>query len=80
MSVAKEFGAKGIRCSAVAPGFIQTDMTNSLPKEFLDTIINKVSVIRLGRADEVSNLVLFLASNKSSYITGQTIVIDGGLN
>tara|TARA_B110000438_G_C15646186_1_gene577563 strand:- start:109 stop:855 length:747 start_codon:yes stop_codon:yes gene_type:complete len=80
MSVAKEFGAKGIRCNAVAPGFIQTDMTNSLPNEFLDTIIKKVSVNRLGQADEVSNLVLFLASKKSSYITGQTIVIDGGLN
>ncbi|MGE4169451.1 MAG: 3-oxoacyl-[acyl-carrier-protein] reductase [Candidatus Margulisiibacteriota bacterium] len=79
-TVAKEFGAKGITCNAVAPGFIETDMIESLPKEYLDTIMALVPVKRLGTSQEVAQLVLFLASETSSYITGQVINIDGGLH
>lgn len=78
-TVAKEFGAKGITCNAVAPGFIETDMTASLPKEYLDNIINMLPQKRLGTPQEVANLVLFLASDLSSYMTGQVINVDGGM-
>jgi 3-oxoacyl-[acyl-carrier protein] reductase len=78
-TVAKELGAKGITCNAVAPGFIQTDMTASLPKEYLDNIINLLPQKRLGTAEEVASVVLFLASPLASYVTGQVINIDGGM-
>lgn len=78
-SVAKEFGAKGITCNVVAPGFIETDMIESLPKEYLDNIIGQVPQKRLGQSSDVANLVLFLASDLSSYITGQVINVDGGM-
>ena len=78
-SIAKEFGAKGIRCNAIAPGFIETDMINTLPEEYVNNIIQSVPIKRLGKTEDVSNLVVFLASDKSSYITGQVISVDGGM-
>lgn len=78
-SIAKEYGAKGIRCNAVAPGFISTDMTHALPNEQLDTIINGVSLKRLGTVEDVSGVVSFLASDSSSYMTGQVLCVDGGM-
>jgi 3-oxoacyl-[acyl-carrier protein] reductase len=78
-SIAKEFGAKGITCNAIAPGYIQTEMTDSLPKEYLDNIMKLVPAKRLGTTEDVSNLVLFLASDLSAYITGQVISVDGGM-
>ncbi len=78
-TIAKEFGAKGITCNVVAPGFIETDMIESLPKEYLDNIMAQVPQKRLGTAQDVANVVLFLASDFSSYITGQVIAVDGGM-
>ena len=79
-SIAKEFGQKNIRCNAIAPGFIQTDMIKSLPDEYINNIISKIPVKRLGETTDVSKLVLFLASDESNYITGQVISVDGGMN
>jgi 3-oxoacyl-[acyl-carrier protein] reductase len=78
-SVAKEFGSKSITCNAVAPGFIQTEMTASLPKEYLDNIISALPLKRLGEVKDVANLVAFLASDMASYITGQVITVAGGM-
>ncbi|MFC1770284.1 3-oxoacyl-[acyl-carrier-protein] reductase [Candidatus Margulisiibacteriota bacterium] len=78
-TVAKEFGAKGINCNAVAPGFIETDMIKSLPKEYIDNIIGAVPKRRLGSVQNVADLVAFLVSEQSSYITGQVINVDGGI-
>ncbi len=78
-SIAKEFGAKGITANAVAPGFIQTDMIDSLPKEYLDNIISQIPLRRLGQSKDVSSLVSFLASDDASYITGQVFQVDGGI-
>lgn len=78
-SVAKEYGSKGVRCNAIAPGFIETDMTEALPKEYLDNIMTSIPAARLGKPEEVANLAAFLASDLSSYITGQVIAVDGGM-
>ncbi len=78
-SIAKEFGAKGITCNVVAPGFIETDMIESLPQEYLDNIMGQVPLKRLGKAEEVANTVAFLASDLSNYITGEVIAVDGGI-
>ena len=79
-SIAKELGAKGIICNAIAPGFIETDMIKALPEEYLNNIIQSVPIKRLGKTEDVSNLTVFLASDDSNYITGQTISVDGGMN
>ncbi len=79
-TIAKEFGAKGIQCNAIAPGFIKTEMIDTLPEEYLNTIIKSIPARKLGSTDDVSKLVLFLASNESDYITGQIISVDGGMN
>lgn len=78
-SIAQEFAAKGITCNSIAPGFIETDMTKTLPTQLVNDIITQVPVRRMGTSKEVADLALFLASDSSSYITGQTIKIDGGL-
>ena len=78
-SIAKEYGSKGITCNAVAPGFIDTDMIESLPKDYIDNIISQIPVKRLGEPTEIANVVSFLSSDKSSYITGQVINVDGGV-
>ncbi len=78
-TVAREYGAKGITCNVVAPGFIETDMIGSLPKEYLDNIIQNIPQQRLGTPRDVANLVLFLASDLSSYITGEVVRVDGGM-
>jgi 3-oxoacyl-[acyl-carrier protein] reductase len=81
MSVAKELGSRNIRCNAIAPGFVETDMTHYLKdgdgaKKFLEGI----PLGRFGRAEEIANTTMFLASDLSSYLTGQVITVDGGLN
>ena len=78
-SVAKEIGSRGITVNAVAPGFIETDMTDALGDDVTDRAAEQISVGRLGRPEEVASLVGYLASDDASYITGQTIVVDGGL-
>jgi 3-oxoacyl-[acyl-carrier protein] reductase len=78
-SLAKEFGSRGIRCNAVAPGFIETDMTDALPEEFKDTVTKTAPLGRLGRPEDIAAAVLFLASPAANYVTGQTLTVDGGL-
>jgi len=80
-SIAAELGSRNVRCNAIAPGFIETDMTHYLKdgdasKSFLD----KIPLGRFGAAEEIANVSLFLASDMSSYITGQVISVCGGLN
>ncbi len=78
-TVAKEVGAKGITCNAIAPGFIKTDMIESLPKEYIDNIIASVPQRRLGTVQDIANTALFLASESGAYLTGQVINVDGGI-
>jgi 3-oxoacyl-[acyl-carrier protein] reductase len=78
-SVAKEYGRKNIRCNAVAPGFIATDMTDKLSTEQVQEINKQITLGRLGSPLDVAELVLFLASDRSSYITGEVIKVDGGM-
>lgn len=78
-SVAREVASRGIRLNVVAPGFIETDMTESLSTEFKDSIIEKIPLKKFGEADSVAALVEFLASEEADYITGQVINIDGGM-
>lgn len=77
MSMAKEMGARGIRCNAIAPGFIETDMTDKLNDATKQAIISSVSLGRMGTIDEVANVTLFLASDMSSYVSGEVIKVAG---
>lgn len=78
-SIAKELASRNIRANAVAPGFIQTDMTEVLSETIKETIQNQIPLKRMGEAKEVAELIYFLGSEKSSYITGQVINVDGGM-
>lgn len=78
-SLAKELASRNILVNAIAPGFIGTDMTNILKGEVKENILNQIPLKRIGEAQEVANVVKFLASSDSSYITGQVINIDGGM-
>jgi len=78
-SVAKEVGSRGITVNAIAPGFIQTDMTEALGEAVTETVSAQVALGRLGLPEEVASVVGYLASDGASYITGQTVVVDGGL-
>lgn len=78
-SLAKELGGRGIRVNAVAPGFIETDMTENLNEKYKEEIKKALPLKRLGKAEDVANLVAFLAGEESSYITGQVINVDGGM-
>jgi 3-oxoacyl-[acyl-carrier protein] reductase len=80
-SIAAEVGSRNIRCNAIAPGFIETDMTNYLNEgEAGKAFLDKIPLGRFGKADEIANTTLFLASDMSSYVTGQVISACGGLN
>lgn len=76
-SVAKELASRGITCNAIAPGFIQTEMTDILSDSVKENILSNIPLKRLGQADEVADLAVFLA--KSKYITGQVVAVDGGM-
>ncbi len=78
-SWAKEFGKKGIRFNAVAPGFIRTPMTEKLPQNVIDMMIEKTPLKKFGESIDVANAFLFLASDDASFITGQVLGVDGGL-
>ncbi len=79
MAMAQDLAGFGIRCNCVAPGFIQTDMTESLKDEVKAGILAKVPLKRLGTVDEVADAVVFLASDRASYVTGTTLHVNGGL-
>jgi len=78
-TVAKELASRNINANAVAPGFIQTEMTAKLPEEIKKKMLEAIPLGKLGTPEDVANVCLFLASQESSYITGQTITIDGGM-
>ncbi len=78
-SVAKELAARNIRVNAVAPGFIDTDMTANLPEKAKAELTNAIPLARLGQPEDVAKLVLFLSTDDASYITGQVINVDGGM-
>lgn len=78
-SIAKELASRNITANAVAPGFIQTDMTNVLKDEIKEAIEGTIPLKRLGTAEDVAKVVKFLASDNSNYITGQVINVDGGM-
>ncbi len=78
-SIAKELASRNIRANAVAPGFIKTDMTEVLSDSVKENINSQIPLKRMGTAEEVANLVYFLSSEQSSYITGQVINVDGGM-
>jgi len=78
-SLAREVGVRGITVNAIAPGFIETDMTNSLPEDQKEVLASQIPMGRLGTADEIAQVALFLAGDGGSYITGQTLHVNGGM-
>lgn len=78
-AVARELASRNVTCNAVAPGYIQTDMTDGLSEKVKDTIMSTIPLKRLGMPEDVANAVAFLASEEASYITGQVINVDGGM-
>lgn len=78
-SNAKEFASRGIRVNAVAPGFIDTRMTKSLPDQVKEGLLKNIPLGRMGAPEDISNAILFLASDQASYITGTTLDVNGGM-
>lgn len=78
-SVAREFAKRSVTANVVAPGFIQTDMTSVLDEKITAAILQQIPLNRLGQADDIANMVVYLASEESGYITGQTFTVDGGM-
>ena len=78
-AVAKELGSRGITVNAVAPGFVETDMTADLPESAKDAMVAQIPLKRAGTCDDIANAVKFLASDEAAYITGQVIHVSGGL-
>lgn len=79
LTAAKELGGRGITVNAVAPGFIRTGMTDALPDKVKDAMLAQISLGRFGEVEDVSNAIAFFASDAAAYITGQVLVIDGGI-
>ena len=79
-SIGQEMGSRGIRANAIAPGFIDTAMTQALPEDIRKEWINKIPLRRGGTVEDIANVATFLASDMSSYVTGQVIQVDGGMN
>ena len=79
LTCAKELGGRGITVNAIAPGFIQTPMTDVLSDELKEKMLESISLKRFGKPEDVAGAVSFLSGNDSSYITGQVLIIDGGL-
>ena len=78
-SVAKEYASRNILVNCVAPGFVETDMTAALPVEARTTLLQQIALGRLGRPEDIAGAVLFLASDLAAYVTGQVLVVDGGM-
>ncbi|MBN8645375.1 MAG: SDR family oxidoreductase, partial [Planctomycetes bacterium] len=78
-TIAKELGGKGITANVVAPGYVETDMTANLPQEIKDKISDLVAVKRLGSPEDIASAVAYATSDDAGYLTGQVIVVDGGM-
>lgn len=78
-SIAKELAGRGVTCNCIAPGFIRTDMTDAMPENIREQAVSTVPLKKMGSPEDVANAALFLASDLSSYITGDVIKVDGGL-
>jgi 3-oxoacyl-[acyl-carrier protein] reductase len=78
-SIARELGSRGITCNAIAPGFIETDMTAALDEKTRAALLEKIPLNALGKAEDIAEAALFLAGPGGRYITGQTLVVDGGM-
>ena len=78
-SLARELGSRGITVNAIAPGYIQTEMTDVLPDDVKESILGTIPLKRMGQTKDIAEAVAFLASDKAAYITGQTISVDGGM-
>lgn len=78
-ALAREVATKNITVNAIAPGFIETDMTDVLPENIKEALIDSIPMKKYGKPEDISNLVVFLSSDKASYITGQVIHVDGGM-
>lgn len=79
-TLAKELASRNIRCNAVAPGFVETEMTKSLPEKIVEEAKNQILMKRFARAEEIARTIYFLGSDDSSYINGQVISVDGGIS
>ena len=79
-TVARELASRNITCNAIAPGYIETDMTAKLSDKIIEAAINTIPLKRMGRPEEVAKLAAFLASDSARYITGETIRVDGGVS
>lgn len=79
-SIGQEIGRRGIRANAIAPGFIDTAMTQALPEDIRKAWIQNIPLRRAGTVDDIANVATFLASDMSSYVSGQVIQVDGGMN
>ena len=78
-SMAKELSSRNIRVNVIAPGFIDTSMSDAIPEAMKETLINQIPMKRIGEVDEVAKVVAFFASDDASYITGQVLCVDGGM-
>ena len=78
-SVAREYASRNVLVNCIAPGYIETDMTAALPPESRDALLGQIALGRLGRPADVAGAVLFLASELASYMTGQVLIVDGGM-
>ncbi|MFC4305912.1 3-oxoacyl-[acyl-carrier-protein] reductase [Cohnella boryungensis] len=78
-SAARELASRGITVNAVAPGFIESDMTDKLPAEYRDKLLGEIPMGRMGRPEDIASIVVYLASDAAAYMTGQTVHVDGGM-
>ncbi len=78
-SIAQEYARKGITSNVISPGFIETEMTAKLDDQIKEDVLNRIAMNRMAKPSEVASVISFLASEDSSYITGQNIIVDGGM-
>lgn len=79
-SCAKEFAPRGITCNAIAPGFIKTEMTDTMGQDAMQAVLDAIPLKRVGKPEDIANMAVFLASDKANYITGAVFAVDGGMS